>query len=459
MKTYALFALSALSVATSTSSDVFAQPQNLQNVQQSSTIAQPGAAARPISPAPQQPSAAAQLQSAQFSNFRSDKLSEIMQRPDSEIIRDAQGNTARMGDIKAAINAKRALAESKTEPSHDALRKTTMRVSKPSSDLQKHRELTSAISRTVNGELSNLRAAPPVNLSMPRAAGALGTQAAQGVAGNAAATAFKGERLSERSAASALDPCASANATSSATSISVAGSSGGRFNVTPRQGVLVKGCFNDDREVVEIRVNGQFPSGRVIVPISSKTDAFAFGNFPELSGVPDQPVTLSVKYKNGSSSQERQGNFIADREVIQLDPANIPGFKVRANPGTGQSTPGGNLELAHGTGFDNQQAGTDIYVPALAKNFEITNFWGNWSGESADFKWSSEGFPQIDWRARRTIQKTSLTINCLAVSPFACIATNGKPIVIDIKTTEVDSAKVVIDGVEISGPKGMNWRQ
>jgi hypothetical protein len=300
----------------------------------------------------------------------------------------------------------------------------------------------------------------PNALIKPRANDAMGATAVAGVAGAAGATgniAIKGSSrldMTRESAISVLKKCPSGGLSS------VAGSRSGRFETTPKAGVMVRGCFDEPGQTpTEIRINGQFAGGHITIPIQSKGSDFAFGNMPDIRGVTDQNVTLSVKYSNGTSSNEKQGRFVATREAFQLDPASVPGFTMRTSAGAKRETPGGNILMTHGTGTDNQTSGTDIYVPALADGFEITDFWGSWSGDGADFVWSSEGFPQVNWRTHRSTTETVTYIPCMLVSPFACIATGGGPIILDRKRSNTDIATVLFDGLQVVGPAGVNWRR
>jgi hypothetical protein len=427
----------------------FAHAQPLPAAPIKAQIIAPSAAFNPSPANPAQKSvfntAAARTPITQMSDFQS--------RSDSEIITNAQGKSITMGEVKRGINANIHQAQTRIEPSETDSQKTPVKIKRESRELAKFEQFRSALHGRVSAELSaaksSAQALAPMVAKVPQ-----GTASkAQSTVGSASLVgSLSGSAVNPGIVTSRLCPPGGVRG--------VAGAQGGRFDTTPRAGVLVRGCFGDaGQKPVEIRINGQFSGGHLNVPVDSKGDDFAYGSLPDVRGAYDQDVTLSVKYSNGSSSNEIRGHFTATREAIKLDPANVPGYVIRTAPGAKQETPNGNVQLVHGTGTDNQRSGSDVYVPALASGFEVTGYEGYFHGDGAELVWSGDGWPQINWRAHRKTKVVTTYLPCVLGGPFACFATGGKDIVIDRSTKTTDSASVLFDSIDIVGPAGVAWRR
>jgi hypothetical protein len=106
------------------------------------------------------------------------------------------------------------------------------------------------------------------------------------------------------------------------------------FTIQPGQLILLNGCFKGAGSA-EVRIAGNFPQGYLLLQIQERTDTFFYGRVPDVTGVPDQPVSVSVRFlSDGSSTTPKNGFFYAKRQTwdTYVDDQVCPNFRVNDRP-------------------------------------------------------------------------------------------------------------------------------
>ncbi len=105
------------------------------------------------------------------------------------------------------------------------------------------------------------------------------------------------------------------------------------FQIQPGQLVLLNGCFKGSSNA-EVRIAGKFPPyGYLLLEIQNRGDGYFYGQVPDVAGVPDQTVSISVRFlSDGHTTIPRNGFFKAKRQSWEA--AVTPGVcKCSGRPG------------------------------------------------------------------------------------------------------------------------------
>lgn len=83
------------------------------------------------------------------------------------------------------------------------------------------------------------------------------------------------------------------------------------FRIQPGQLILLTGCFKGASNA-EVRISGTFfpPYGYLLLSIQERADTYFYGAVPDVTGVPDQPVAISIRFlSDGFTTAPKNGLF------------------------------------------------------------------------------------------------------------------------------------------------------
>jgi hypothetical protein len=173
------------------------------------------------------------------------------------------------------------------------------------------------------------------------------------------------------------------------------------FQIQPGQLILLNGCFAGAPNA-EVRIAGNFPPyGYLLLNIQDRGDSYFYGEVPDVIGVPDQNISITIRFFDGVTTNARNGFFYAKRQSWE---SAAPSQKI-CNALQVNSTDGSNFQfynpsyeelgcsLAH---FDG--GGIDVWTAAQKeKGFRITKFWwtaihgGPFSSKDPQMRFSDDG--------------------------------------------------------------------
>jgi hypothetical protein len=105
------------------------------------------------------------------------------------------------------------------------------------------------------------------------------------------------------------------------------------FTIQPGQLILVNGCFKGSSNA-EVRIEGNFPDGRLLLEVQDRGDGYFYGKVPDVAGVPDQPVSVCVRFfSDGYKTAPRNGFFYAKRQTwdVTVDERVCRSLRVNGN--------------------------------------------------------------------------------------------------------------------------------
>jgi hypothetical protein len=107
------------------------------------------------------------------------------------------------------------------------------------------------------------------------------------------------------------------------------------FTIQPGQLVLLNGCFRGSSNA-EVRIEGgSLPGGVLLLEVQERGDGYFYGKVPDVTGVPDQPVSVVVRFfSDGFRTAPRNGSFYAKRQTwdTYVDDQVCPNFRVNERP-------------------------------------------------------------------------------------------------------------------------------
>lgn len=151
--------------------------------------------------------------------------------------------------------------------------------------------------------------------------------------------------------------------------------SAANFTIQPGQLILLNGCFKGAGSA-EVRIAGNFPQGYLLLQIQERADTFFYGRVPDITGVPDQPVSVSIRFlSDGSSTTPKNGFFYAKRQTwdTYVDDAVCPALRVNDRAPLVNVSGDGPLCTAGG---HPSPGGVDRWASrARDQGYRITKFW------------------------------------------------------------------------------------
>ncbi len=152
------------------------------------------------------------------------------------------------------------------------------------------------------------------------------------------------------------------------------------FTIQPGQLILLNGCFKGSSNA-EVRISGNFPPyGYLLLGIQDRGDGYFYGQMPDVTGVPDQPVSISIRFlSDGFTTSPRNGFFYAKRQTweVYVDDRVCRGLRTGANKGTPivDDWSDGPLCVTRGAGAAGiaVAAGSDAWF--ARSGYRLTKFW------------------------------------------------------------------------------------
>ena len=148
------------------------------------------------------------------------------------------------------------------------------------------------------------------------------------------------------------------------------------FTIQPGQVVLLNGCFKGSSSA-EVRIEGgSLPGGVLLLEVQDRGDGYFYGKVPDVTGVPDQPVSVVVRFfSDGFRTTPRNGSFYAKRQTwdTYVDDQVCPNFRVNERPPIVNVSGDGPLCTAASHPV---AGGVDRWASrAREQGYRITKFW------------------------------------------------------------------------------------
>lgn len=144
------------------------------------------------------------------------------------------------------------------------------------------------------------------------------------------------------------------------------------FTIQPGQLILLNGCFKGSSNA-EVRIEGgSFPNGALLLEVQDRGDGYFYGKVPDIAGVPDQPVSVCVRFfSDGFKTSPRSGSFYAKRQTwdVLVDDRVCHGLRVDGAMPFGGSGPVVPCEAPSGPAVHSWSS------KARASGYGLTKFW------------------------------------------------------------------------------------
>ena len=146
------------------------------------------------------------------------------------------------------------------------------------------------------------------------------------------------------------------------------------FQIQPGQLILLNGCFQG-APGAEVRIAGNFPPyGYLLLSIQDRGDDYFYGQVPDVSGVPDQNVSISIRFFDGVTTNARSGFFYAKRQSWDSTSGSAICHAVRVDGAEHVPDPHTSEIGCPGNNF--YPAGVDVWSARdAASGYRIVKFW------------------------------------------------------------------------------------
>ena len=172
------------------------------------------------------------------------------------------------------------------------------------------------------------------------------------------------------------------------------------FQIQPGQLILLNGCFAGAPNA-EVRIAGNFPPyGYLLLNIQDRGDSYFYGQVPDVIGVPDQSVSISIRFFDGTTSNARNGYFYAKRQSWDSTSGQAICHAVRVDGA--EHAPDQHTLVIGCPGNNFGPGGIDVWSARdTASGYRIVKFW--WTAATTsngldfpnaapiDVRWSNDG--------------------------------------------------------------------